>query len=199
MAARVIDQAGLHFSEMEVVAVSAGPGSYTGLRIGVSTAKGFSMAYGARLVGVPTLHAYAQTVARSSRLYGVAPDRIAIALTARQSEIYYAVFEITVNNEVVAAGSASVADRSDAAKELRDMRRDTRVLVAGDGARALVQEVQREHVSQWHLIPTALSVGTLAMARSRSGHFDDVETFEPQYLRDYVAESGKSIFDRLTI
>jgi tRNA threonylcarbamoyladenosine biosynthesis protein TsaB len=199
MAVRAVEQAGLRFRDVEVVAVSAGPGSYTGLRIGVSTAKGFATAHGAHLTGVPTLEAYARAVAHSSRLYGRSPGQIAIALSARQSEIYFGLFEVTDRNGVLSLRDAVVVERSDAAKGLLNLKRDSLLLVAGDAAKGLVQEIRNENVAEWHFIPTALSVGALGMARAESGHFDDVQTFEPHYLKDYVAESGKSVFDRLTL
>lgn len=201
MAMQVVDRVGLRFNEIDVVAVSAGPGSYTGLRIGVSAAKGFAMAHGGRLVGVSTLLAYARTVAHSSRLYGRLPDRIAIALSARKTELYFAVFETRKESgQLRPLVKPAVLDVAEAADDIAAIPSDQLVLVAGDGAQDLIDRLGTlDQVRKWSFIPTALSIAEIAVERARAGHFDDVRSFEPHYLKDYVAGNSKSVFERLTL
>jgi len=77
--------AGVDVAQLSAVAVSNGPGSFTGLRIGLSTAKGLAYALGARLVGVPTLQALARAV-------GPREGLVCTLLDARKSEVYAALF-----------------------------------------------------------------------------------------------------------
>ncbi len=199
MAVAVTDRAGLRFNEIGVVAVSAGPGSYTGLRIGVSVAKGFAMAHGASLVGVPTLEAYAHSVTHLSRLYGLTVERVAIALTARQSEIYFAVFGAATWPQMQTLLQPSVLEQSEAANVLDTALGEASTLVAGDAAADLAGLLRSRNVTEWSLTPSALSVGAVGIQRARKEQFDDVRLFEPQYLRDYVAGSSRSVFERLTL
>lgn len=82
----VLDTAGLALSDLELLAVSVGPGSFTGLRIGLSVVKGFSLAAGLPIVGVPTLEAFARAAGKRAGL--VCP-----VLDARKKEVYAAAFE----------------------------------------------------------------------------------------------------------
>lgn len=81
----VLADAGVRLSDLRRIAVSIGPGSFTGLRIGLSVAKGLALATGIPLVGVPTLEAFAHAV-------GAGPDPIWPVLDARKGEIYAACF-----------------------------------------------------------------------------------------------------------
>jgi tRNA threonylcarbamoyladenosine biosynthesis protein TsaB len=199
MAVGAVELAGLQFDEIDVIAVSAGPGSYTGLRIGVSAAKGFATAYGADLVAVGTLHAYAFTVASTMRLYGRVADRIAVALVARQAEIYFALFDAASGPSGPSVlAEPSVRDLADVARELSSVADRFTTVVAGDAAGKIIRGASSNSLlREWRFIPTALSVGEIAIVRARAGHFDDVTSFEPHYLKDYVAETGRSVFDRL--
>ena len=198
MAVRVVDAAGLRFDEIDVVAVSSGPGSYTGLRIGVSTAKGFARAHGANLVGVPSLQAHAHSVAQAIRLYGDTAHRIAIALTARQSEIYFALFDTTGWPRVDTVVEACVVETAEAAEILDAGPHENDLIVAGDAAEGVVGVLDTRQVDTWKLVPSALSVATLGRQRALAGHFDDIRQFEPHYLKDYVAGISRSVFERLT-
>ena len=200
MALQVVSESGLPFSEIKAIAVSAGPGSYTGLRIGVSAAKGFATAYGAHLVGVPTLQAYALSAAETSALYGHQVDVVAIALKARQTELYFGVFETsTVNEPPVAIVETSVLELAEAAERVSALANSRQVSVGGDAADALCAAVQApQNVDTVEYVPSAVPVARIGSARLRAGHFDDLGSFEPYYLKDYVVRDGKSMFERLS-
>ncbi|NNE46060.1 MAG: tRNA (adenosine(37)-N6)-threonylcarbamoyltransferase complex dimerization subunit type 1 TsaB [Rhodothermales bacterium] len=200
MAMRVVAAAGLSFPQLDTIAVSAGPGSYTGLRIGVSTAKGFASAYGAQIVGVPTLQAYAHAADHLSRLRQNRPELVAIALTARRSELYFGVFEMKngdgLPSMLLDACVLSIDDSLDALAGLAGGRM---VGVAGDAAKGLVAATKdRFRAIEMEFVPSAMSIGKIGLERANAGHVDDLRSFEPYYLKDYVARvSDKSVFERL--
>ncbi len=89
MVIEVMSEAGLDFSEIEALAVSVGPGAFTGVRIGLSTAKGFSLALGIPIIAVTSFAAVAASVpveARAGRL-------LAIALESKRSDLYLQLFD----------------------------------------------------------------------------------------------------------
>lgn len=201
MAVRTIEEAGLEFRGIDAIAVSAGPGSYTGLRIGVSTAKGFASAYGARLIGVPTLQAYALSIARSCTLYGQDVDLIAVALHARQTELYFGLFEAGTSGATPSALVEScVVTVDEAAGRLAEADSGRIIRIGGDAAGTLVQAAaDTTDTYEAHFVPGAMSVGLIGLERLLQGHFEDPGSFEPRYLKDYVARHGGSMFERLSV
>ena len=85
--ARVMDQAGIEFADLDRVAVTLGPGSFTGLRVGISAARGIGLAAGKPVVGVPTLSAYA-----APQIANEAGAAIVVAIDARHDHVYLQVF-----------------------------------------------------------------------------------------------------------
>ena len=85
--ARVIDQAGIEFMELDRIAVTVGPGSFTGLRVGIAAARGIALAAGRAAVGVSTLAAYAAPHVALDRA-----DAVAVAIDARNDQIYFQLF-----------------------------------------------------------------------------------------------------------
>ncbi len=198
MALRVVALAHLTFSDIEVIAVSAGPGSYTGLRIGVSTAKGFATAYGADIVGVPTLQAYAHASARHARASGDSPDLTIVALKARRQELYFGAYESGDDSAApTVVIEAAVLEVPAALRRIRELAADRRVAVVGDASSDLVARAETRNVIGSAFVSGAESVGRIGLARAAVGHFDDLRSFEPYYLKDFVVRDSGSAFKRL--
>jgi tRNA threonylcarbamoyl adenosine modification protein YeaZ len=102
--ARVMDQAGLEFSELDRIAVTLGPGSFTGLRVGISAARGIALAAGKPAVGIPTLSAYA-----APQIANDAGAAIVAAIDAKHDRVYLQVFASS-GRTIVAPTVATIAE-----------------------------------------------------------------------------------------
>lgn len=169
---------------LDAVAVSSGPGSYTGLRIGVSLAKGVCYALGIPLISIPTLDLLADEVIRTRSLPEDA--RICPLVDARRMEVYTAVYD--AKGAVLQPVSAVIVDETTFAEELKSHR----IWFVGDGAekcRAIIGSENAEFDGQ--TVPLASSMLALAEKRYLEQQFEDVAYFEPFYLKDFVATVSK--------
>jgi len=173
----ILKEAGCKVGDLDGVAVARGPGSFTGLRIGVSAAKGLAFAGRGVLVGVPTLEA----VARGARAAGLFPDGGAVVLDARQGEWYVGMFDQEGREErtTVEPHARAVALCLD--KVVMTDRPD-----AWQGAGSSVHDL--------HEFIRGDVVALLGHERLRQGRGDDMATFEPLYLKDFVVRSPRQPF-----
>ena len=176
-----------HGLPLEAVAVSCGPGSYTGLRIGVSMAKGICYGRGVKLIAVPTLELMAVPV-----LLGEHPEQedalIVPMLDARRMEVYAEVLDRALR--VVRPIQADIVD-ADTYKEYLDQHP---VYFFGNGAAKCMETINHPNA---HLVegiePLAKNMAPLAEKRVVEGKFEDVAYFVPFYLKDFVAKMPKKL------
>ena len=176
-----------HGLPLEAVAVSCGPGSYTGLRIGVSMAKGICYGRGVKLIAVPTLELMAVPV-----LLGEHPEDedalIVPMLDARRMEVYAEVLDRAL--KVVRPIQADIVD-ADTYKEYLDQHH---VYFFGNGAAKCMETINHPNA---HLLegiePLAKNMAPLAEKRFAEGKFEDVAYFVPFYLKDFVAKMPKKL------
>ena len=176
-----------HGLPLEAVAVSCGPGSYTGLRIGVSMAKGICYGRGVKLIAVPTLELMAVPV-----LLGEHPEEedalIVPMLDARRMEVYAEVLDRAL--KVVRPIQADIVD-ADTYKEYLDQHH---VYFFGNGAAKCMETINHPNA---HLLegiePLAKNMAPLAEKRFVEGKFEDVAYFVPFYLKDFVAKMPKKL------
>lgn len=182
----VVSEAGFSLAQLEGIAVAKGPGSYTGLRIGVSTAKGLCYALDKPLVAVNTLQAMTLQV----KVFFDKDFLFCPMLDARRMEVYCAIFDNDL--EYVAPTQATILEKTTFASWLDR----GPVVFFGDGA-AKAQPIFA-HSPNARFIPTliapsAATVGQLAYELYRQQQFEEVATFEPFYLKDFVGTVSKKL------
>ncbi len=190
---------GLEAGALGAVAVSMGPGSYTGLRIGVSTAKGLALAVGAQLVGVPTLEALAATA-----LPAADPgDVVCAAFNARREEVYAAAFRVGADAGLTPLAETTALPTGDLPTWL-PVQTAGRLWLVGEGAPAAAEALAPTWGARLRALPPdayppdAAAVARLGHDRLARGETEDVGAFEPFYLKAFVARRNtRSAFERL--
>ncbi len=178
--AEVMQEAGLPEDGWDAVAVSAGPGSYTGLRVGVSTAKGLCFGSRKPLIAVDTLRILA--------LQGIAMhgySRIIPMLDARRMEVYAARFDATGHR--LDATQAVILD----ADSYRDDLEAGTVLFIGTGAEKFSHVCTHPNAVFQPCFPLAEAMLIPAREAMQKKEFEDVAYFEPFYLKEFVAGISK--------
>ncbi len=180
----VMRGAGLGFGDLQAIAVSGGPGSYTGLRIGVSAAKGLAYAKNLKLIAVDPLKALAvQVSAAAAEQCLLLP-----MMDARRMEVYCAGFDSALNT-VFATRAEVVTEQS-----FPETAPYAQVLYFGDGADKCADTLSAD--SKFRLLPgikaSVLGMAPLAEADFAASNFVDVAYFEPFYLKEFQAGKPKS-------
>ncbi|GGG85485.1 tRNA (adenosine(37)-N6)-threonylcarbamoyltransferase complex dimerization subunit type 1 TsaB [Parapedobacter pyrenivorans] len=177
---------GLSFKDLEAIAVGKGPGSYTGLRIGISTAKGFCYATDLPLIGVDTLAGMtAGFIANHSPI--AANTQLCPMVDARRMEVFAAVYDNQF--QPVVPPAATIID----AQSFEHLNVGQRIILFGSGADKLetlfAANEQVEVIS--HFKNSARHMSYLAYRAFQDEQFADVAYFEPYYLKDFVATTPK--------
>lgn len=179
----VMEEAKIDYPQLDAVAVSQGPGSYTGLRIGVSTAKGICYAADLPLMAIDTLEAMAYGM-KDKLGSQIGPNDLLIPMIdARRMEVYASVFNANLNK--INDTAALVIDEN----SFEDLRKDHRLWLFGDGAPKLSKLFENQ--PNIHIIdgfkPSAAYMKVLAERALQQQQFVDVAYFEPFYLKDFIA------------
>lgn len=173
--------------QLEAVAVSMGPGSYTGLRIGLSEAKGLAYALGVPLIGVPTLELMATRVMFSGE--DIDPESILVPMIdARRMEVFTAAYDFALT-ELLKPGPLILDENSYA--ELIATGRP--VLLFGDGSDKALEVVKAPNVRHVaDIAPLAVDMVALAERAYARREFIDLAYSTPLYLKDFQATTPKS-------
>ncbi|MFQ2286056.1 tRNA (adenosine(37)-N6)-threonylcarbamoyltransferase complex dimerization subunit type 1 TsaB [Aeromonas dhakensis] len=181
MVQAVLDEAGVTLDELDAIAFGRGPGSFTGVRIGIGVAQGLALGAGVPLIGISTLAAMAQG---AHRLDGA--ERVLTAIDARMDEVYFGHYELIdgriqlVGEEVVSGPAALVASRGMLPGSFT--RVGTGFETYGETLAALADELVASQVR----FPAAEDMLPLARSAWLAGEAVAVELATPVYLRDKV-------------
>lgn len=172
--------ASLAFKDISALAVSKGPGSYTGLRIGVSAAKGLCFSLDLPLISVSTLESLAMQ--GHARNY----DFIIPVLDARRMEVYSAIFDAQGNR--LRETKAEIINKD----SFLEYAQKGSVLLIGDGAEKCRELLDHPNFSFLTALPTATEMGELSYKKFKANDFENVAYFEPYYLKDFMLPTKKS-------
>lgn len=170
-----LEGAGISLNEINAVCVSKGPGSYTGLRIGVSAAKGFCFALDIPLLSLNSLEILAQSQIDNGF------DLIIPMIDARRMEVYTAVFDR--NGKQISEIEAKILDET-SFQELADKK----IVFVGDGvakSKSILNLPKAEFIENIH--PSGKNMIHLAEEKFKKKEFEDVAYFEPFYLKEFIA------------
>lgn len=179
----VMESSDRDLSQLDAIAVSKGPGSYTGLRIGVSAAKGLCYALEKPLISVPTLESLARQVELTEE--GI----IVPLLDARRMEVYSAVYNHRY--EEIRETRAEIIEPGSFSRYLDQ----TKVCFLGDGAPKSQEVINHPNaIFIKDRFPSAREMAKLAEEKLSREKFEDLAYFEPFYLKDFVAGKPKRYF-----
>ncbi len=175
----------LSMSNFDAVAVSRGPGSYTGLRIGVSAAKGLCYGAGIPLITICPLKAMASAFVQNATKQNIKlhqTDQLVPMIDARRMEVYRAIY--SVNMENIADVEAVIVDENTFADALSERN----LFFFGNGAEKCKAIIQSDNaIFVENIIASAGNMATLAEECFQKKEFADVAYFEPFYLKDFIA------------
>lgn len=182
----LIAASGLTYNDIDAVAVSSGPGSYTGLRIGVSTAKGLCFALDKPLIAIETLEAMAQGIIAEGNI--PADTLLCPMIDARRMEVYTALIDAEGN--VVKPTSAQIIDEDSFSSELQSQK----ILFFGDGSEKCQALLSRSEnaLFDFEFSNSATHLTRKAAEKYLAGQFEDVAYFEPFYLKDFLVTQKKN-------
>lgn len=183
---QIIYKAGISFKDLDAVAISKGPGSYTGLRIGVSTAKGFCYSMDIPLISVGTLPALAYGMIRKITDKGENPEDFLYCpmIDARRMEVYTALYNHKL--EEIKKVEAEIIT----GKSFSDwFEKGKKIIFIGDGAlkcEPLLSHNTGAIFTEKEFMPSAAFMSDLSEEKFQKKEFEDVAYFEPFYLKDFV-------------
>jgi tRNA threonylcarbamoyladenosine biosynthesis protein TsaB len=175
--AGTLEKAGVTLNEVSGLGVSIGPGSFTGLRVALSTVKGLSYAAGQPVVGVPTLDALARTVCDREGL-------ICPLLDARKAEVYVALFRRYGAGSVEKLSADLVLPPGEFLEQITEP-----CTFLGDGAERYADLIRERCPAEARVLPFASfhprgsMIATMAWERLRRGEHDDLRSLVPAYVR----------------
>ncbi len=178
-----LQEVNLNISELGAVSVSKGPGSFTGLRIGVATAKGICYALDLPLIAIDTLKLMIQPYLKKKDI-----DFLIPMLDARRMEVYTAIYDNYEN--CVQQIKAQVLTENSFHKVVGDRN----CLIIGNGA-VKFQNIKpkiKAYFSEYIYYPSAKDMCLLSWKHKLNRNYQDINTFEPYYLKDFQATLPKN-------
>lgn len=161
----LMKSASISKKEITAIAVSIGPGSFTGLRIGLSTAKGFALALNIPLIAVPTLDGIAEAYRLMNT--GTGTEKFYALIDAKRNEAFHALYSV-VTNEITRQSEYSITIKDE-----------------------ILQQAQLSHAIVQQPMISAVAVAMLGERRRKEFEVSDFSHLEPLYLRDFVATTPK--------
>ncbi|MFT7085889.1 MAG: tRNA threonylcarbamoyladenosine biosynthesis protein TsaB [Vicingaceae bacterium] len=180
---KLLIESNLSVKDLSAIVVSKGPGSYTGLRIGVSFAKGLCYALKIPLISIDTLHALALGWVQVGN---PEVDLICPMIDARRMEVYSAIYSSKLQS--LKSISADIIE----VNSYSELIQDKTVVFIGDGAKKSQNLLQGEkRTFRGDFLPSAAYLGKEGYRKFQEAKFEDVAYFEPLYLKEFIALKSK--------
>jgi tRNA threonylcarbamoyladenosine biosynthesis protein TsaB len=180
----VMTSTGYSYSDLDAVAVSKGPGSYTGLRIGVSTAKGLCFALDKPLIAIGTLGMMAKGFLKANPS---SDGLICPMIDARRMEVFTALFDSSLT--AVENVSAKIINE----ESFLDKLTQSQITFIGDGAEKCKEAISHPNALFSTVnFNSAANMSALSFETFLEGNFEDLAYFEPFYLKDFVFTTPKA-------
>lgn len=182
---RLFQETSLSPNSIAAVSVSSGPGSYTGVRIGTSTAKGICFALKTPLISIPTLDLLChQAVTKMEKVEGL----LCPMIDAKRMEVYYQVVDGSLKQIHIPA--AAIIDET----SFRELLDTDKMFFFGDGSskcKSIVNHLNAVFIDG--INPSAEKMGELSFDKFSRGRFEDLVNFVPFYLKDFIAKKAPSL------
>ncbi len=187
---KILKENNLKVTDLNAVAISMGPGSYTGLRIGVSTAKGICYGAGIPLIAVSTLQSLTKLVLQKSeylqQVKNLETAYFCPMIDARRMEVYTAFYDNKAQQQREI--SADIIDENSFSEILKNRE----IVFFGDGAEKCKSVIESDFgIFIDNIQASALGMVELSEEKFQQQQFEDVAYFEPFYLKDFVATTPK--------
>jgi tRNA threonylcarbamoyladenosine biosynthesis protein TsaB len=176
----VLLEAAVSLSDLKAIAVSKGPGSYTGLRIGVSAAKGLCYALNIPLIAIPTLKSL------SLQCQPKAGEVVLPMLDARRMEVYISAYDH--KGEELHPTEAKILEENSLSEWIASY---SKVYFIGSGAQKAFEVHHQSNISVLDTLPSAKEMAGLSFQKYVAKDFEDVAYFEPYYLKDFMGPIPK--------
>lgn len=176
----VLLEAAISLSDIKAIAVSKGPGSYTGLRIGVSAAKGLCYALNIPLIAIPTLKSL------SLQCQPKAGEVVLPMLDARRMEVYISAYDH--KGEELHPTEAKILEENSLSEWMASY---SKVYFIGSGAQKAFEVHHQSNISVLDTLPSAKEMAGLSFQKYVAKDFEDVAYFEPYYLKDFMGPIPK--------
>jgi tRNA threonylcarbamoyladenosine biosynthesis protein TsaB len=184
----VMKQGKIEFSNLDAISVSKGPGSFTGLRIGVSTAKGIAYALNIPLISVETLESMAVGFLQS---FVEDSDGLLVPMIdARRKEVYLRIYDSELNPKTETGAEVINEDSFNKWKDYK------KIHLFGDGADKFDEDFKGNNQVLVHrdFYPSAKFMTGISNQKFKNKKFEDVAYFEPFYLKEFIAIKPRKLF-----
>jgi len=183
---KIFEESGISINSLSAISVSEGPGSYTGLRIGVSTAKGLAYALKIPIIAIDTLKIIANEIVTNHKHLIDSNTLICPMIDARRAEVFTCMFDSNLEKKITTKNIILQSETFFTVLE------KTKVIFCGDGALKTKEIIKNSNaIFLENIFPLAKNMIDLSFTKFQKQIFEDTAYFEPFYLKEFVATTPK--------